>query len=158
MFNHICKLRYIHFRRFDIPLGQTVLTPNQSAPPANTIPFNPNQANYNPYPATTPVIPIQPTTPSRASSALLTALKLRLALQNINNLKRSFESNQEANMTVNSEQFVGRLIEINNWTNKDLGLLLLIVNGVIPLSVETTEQQAPPPTIGEEIEETSDLK
>ena len=39
-----------------------------------------------------------------------------------------------------------------------MGLLLLIVNGVIPLSVETTERQAPPPPIGEVIEETSDME
>ena len=148
-------------------LEQTVLTPHQPTPPVNTIQFNPHHATFNPYQATTPVNPIQPTTPVRASSSLdsraqlLTALKSRLALQNINHLKQSFESavaaNPEANLTVNSEQLIGRLMKNTNWTNKDLGLLLLAVNGVIPLSVEPTEQQAPPPTIGEVIEENSDL-
>ena len=145
-------------------LGQAVLTPHQPTPPDNTVQFNPYQATFNPTTPTNPrQDPRQATTPARPSSSfdsraeLLTALTSHLALQNISHLKSAVEANPEAaNLTFNCDLILNRLVKNTNWTNKDLGLLLLAVSGVIPISVEPTEQ-APPPT-GEVIEGvTSDL-
>ena len=52
---------------------------------------------------------------------------------------------------------LNRLVKNTNWTNRDLGLLLLAMSGVIPISVEPAEQVASP--TGDVVEEsTSDLE
>ena len=145
-------------------LGQAFLAPHQPTPTENTVKFTPYQPTFHPTTPTNPrQDPRQATTPARPSSSLkssrdlLTALKSRLALQNISHLKSAIEANSEtSNLTLNCDLILNRLLKNTNWTNKDLGLLLLAMSGVIPISVDPAEQ-APPPT-GEVVEEaTSDV-
>ena len=47
---------------------------------------------------------------------------------------------------------VNRLMKNNTWTNKDIGLLVLSVNGIIPLSISSTDQEGPNSDIEEQDE------
>ena len=139
-------------------LGQALLPPLQPSP-SEFIPYQP------PFHPTTPPNPRQvQTTPTRPGSSIenrtdmLAALRSRLATKNNLRLKSAIESNSEtSNLTLDCDLILNRLVKNTNWTNRDLGLLLLAMSGVIPISVEPAEQVASP--TGDVVEEsTSDLE
>ena len=142
-------------------LGQTLLDSHQPTP-TEFIPYQPPQPPFHPNTPpnqrpdlTTPTRPI-PATEIRSDQIVALNLKSRLAIKNIALLKTAIESNEEtSDVTLESDLFLNRLEKKTNWNNRDIGLLLLAMSGVIPI-VEPTGQVAPPSR--EALEEGSDLE
>ena len=73
----------------------------------------------------------------------------RLATTNINLLRDFAES---SGLNINPEIFIHRLISNSTWTNRDLGLLILRVNGIIQVEIPNVQEQ-PIDEISDHVEE-----
>ena len=116
-----------------------VPTVAQPQPPA------PTQPRFPPFTPTTPVTShvaslVEPLLQS--SQAHLSSHRSRLSISNIQTLQTTISaavsSNTElTNLSANPDILVNRLLSHSQWTNRDIGLLLLSIHGVIPLELPT---------------------
>ena len=125
-------------------------TPTEFIPsPQSQIHTPPNQL----LELTTPVRPI-PSTENRSNLLAALNLKSRLAIKNIALFKLGIESNKEtAGVTLESDLILNQLEKKTIWVNRDIALLILAMNGVIPV-LEPTGQVPPPDVLS--FEESSD--
>ena len=78
----------------------------------------------------------------QSSRAHLSSHRSRLSISNIQTLQTTVSaavsSNTElTNLSANPDILVNRLLSHSQWTNRDIGLLLLSIHGVIPLELPT---------------------
>ena len=124
---------------------EQVLLGNLQPPPTEFIPSPQTQLHTPPNQhlelTTTPSRPLQETTrpnliTTLAENRLIATvnLKSRLSTENIAILKTAIESFEEtASVSLESDLVLNRLEKKTNWVNKDIALLILAINGVIPV-------------------------